>query len=118
MLSLRSRVVALAATGALAALLALPAFAQALWIDTLDVDSSGATVYVLVEAEASTSEQTIALAYDSTGPNVTGPATVSVPAGDSSVLVPVEVGEGYSGDAVYVGSDGPSTEGATYVYLW
>src|SRR5687768_5689107 len=112
MLSLKARVVALAATGALAALLALPAFAQALWIDDGVVKASGDVALIGVSAEPRSSAQTVNIAYDSTGPSVSGPSSISIPAGATSGSFSVTTGEGFPGDEIWVGMSGPTTQGA------
>jgi hypothetical protein len=117
MLSRKNRLVALAATGAVALALALPAFAQALWIDETYVDPSGGTVAVAIHADSKSTSQTVSLAYDSDGPAVSGPSTVTVPARTTVVNVPVTVGAGDSGSTVWVGMKGPSTSGACYIYV-
>ena len=117
MLSLKARVVALAATGALAALLAIPAFAQALWWDDGTVGASGDTVVLTAAAERRSSAQTINIAYDSTGPTVSGPSSISIPAGATSGSFTVTTGAGYEGDEIWVGMSGPTTQGACFLYL-
>jgi hypothetical protein len=117
MLSLKTRIVALAATGALAALLALPAFAQALWWVDDVVDRRGDTKVIGVAAERRSSAQTVNIAYDSTGPSVSGPSSISIPAGETSGSFTVTTGEGFEGDEIWVGMSGPTTQGACYLYL-
>lgn len=119
MLSLKSRLVALTATGALAALLALPAFAQAFWWDYDDDDASvSGTVSITAMAEPRSYPQTISVAYESTGPAVSGPSSVTVSAGQTSTEFDVWHGTGQSGDEIWIGMTGPTTQGAHYIYLW
>jgi hypothetical protein len=118
MLSRKNRVVALFATCAVAAALAIPAFAQALWIDTLDIDPSGGSYAIDCYADSRSSAQTVSVNYYTEGPSLSGPATVNVPAYTTHVTVPVTIGPGNSGDYMNVGMSGPTTRGGCEIMMY
>jgi hypothetical protein len=117
MLSRKNRFVALLATSAVAAALALPAFAQALWIDETYVDPSGGVVPIAVHADSKSTSQTVTISYDSDGPAVSGPSSITLPAYSTSANFNVTVGPGESNSTVWVGMKGPTTQGACYIYV-
>lgn len=117
MLSRKNRFVALLATSAVAAALALPAFAQALWIDETYVDPTGGVVPVAIHADSKSTSQTVSIAYDSDGPSVSGPTSVTLAPRATSATFNVTVGPGASNSTVWVGMNGPTTQGACYIYV-
>jgi hypothetical protein len=117
MLSRKNRFVVLFATSAVAAALAIPAFAQALWIDETYVDPTGGVVPVAIHADNKSTSQTVTIAYDSDGPAVSGPSSITLAPHVTSANFNVTVGAGASNSTVWVGLHGPTTQGACYVYV-
>jgi hypothetical protein len=104
MLSLKTRIGAFVAAAAVAAALAIPAVAQALWCDDRAVHSDGEVVSMSAYANPSSAPQVVPVDYYSDGPSVSGPSTVVIPAGASSVDYTVTIGAGNPGETVWVGS--------------
>ena len=102
-----------------AALLVIPAFAQAIWSDYRVEDASAEpqTVPVTAYAGQSSNPQTITVSYYSDGPTVMVPQTVVVPAGQTSVTFNVAVGPTAVGDAVMFSFYGPTTNGGLDIYF-
>lgn len=87
-----------------ALLLALPAWAQALWGDEDFVPASGGTLNNLtvhIDAAREVSS-TVALTFNTTGPTVTLPVTVTIPAGETSVIYSATFAAGQAGDVVTI----------------
>lgn len=118
MLSRKNRLVAFVATCAAAAALAIPAFAQALWIDDTTIESTGGTLDIYAMAESRPSSQTINVTYYTDGPSISGPATVTVPPNSYWTSFPVSIGPGNPGDTMFVAMQGPTSQGGCEIWMY
>jgi hypothetical protein len=114
MLSPKTRIGAYIASCAVAALLSVPSVGQALWSDDESVASDGGEVTITAYGSP---DSTVELAYDTDGPDYSGPESVTIPAGESSVSFDVEVGAGWWGQSVWVGMSSDTTLGACTIWL-